>query len=231
MQDKLKWNAVGLVKKTKLLKEYLEREKREKERQPAHQKGRTAPLSGYLIELDHILEQMEKIEKIVIPKLEQLFHLTFPTPELIMLALATKSIRNIFEDLNKHFGSDINRPLSTEELAELASSGDAAVVLALMGDAALDLAIVQTLWDSSLSKTGELTEKRKLVASNENLAKYCDEWGLYSSRLYRKQAIESKDTKEETVEHQKGTLVESILGVVYLEFGLEKLLRIVPLIQ
>ena len=161
MQDKLKWNAVGLVKKTKLLKEYLEREKREKERQPAHQKGRTAPLSGYLIELEHILEQMEKIEKIVIPALEQLFHLTFPTPELIMLALATKSIRNIFEDLNKHFRSDTNRPLSKEELAELASSGDAAVVLALIGDAALDLAIVQTLWDPFLSKTGTLTKNRE----------------------------------------------------------------------
>jgi len=231
MQDKLKWNAVGLVKKTKLLKEYLEREKREKERQPAHQKGRTAPLSGYLIELDHVLGQMEKIEKIIIPKLETLFHVEFETPEMIMLALSTKSIRNIFQNIDIHFRADPERPLSEQELVELASSGDAAVVLALMGDAALDLAIVQTLWDSSLSKTGELTEKRKLVASNENLAKYCDEWGLYSSRLYRKQVIESKDTKEETVEHQKGTLVESILGVVYLEFGLEKLLRIVPLIQ
>ncbi len=221
MQDKLKWNAVGLVKKTKLLKEYLEREKREKERQPAHQKGRTAPLSGYLTELDYILKQMEKIEKIVIPKLEQLFHLTFPTPELIMFALATKSIRNIFEDLNKHFGSDTNRPLNKEELAELASSGDAAVVLALIGDAVLDLAIVQTLWDSSLSKTGTLTKNREKVVSNENLALYCDKWGLYSCRLYRFQATKSKVTTKKTIDHEKGTLVESILGVIYLEFGLK----------
>jgi dsRNA-specific ribonuclease len=216
MQDKLKWNAVGLVKKTKLLKEYIEKEIREKGKQPAHQKGRTAPLQGYLDELNHILEQMEKIDKIIIPKLESLFHLQFSTPEMLMLALATKSIRNIFEDLNVHFRDVPNRPLSEKELAELASSGDAAVVLALIGDAALDLAIVQTLWDSSLSKTGELTEKRKLVASNENLAKYCDEWGLFSSRLYRLQAKRSQDTKEKTIEHVKGTLVESIFGVVYL---------------
>jgi len=231
MQDKLKWNAVGLVKKTKQLKEYIKRELKEKENQPAHQKGRIAPLSGYLEELDHMLGQMEKIEKIIIPELETLFHVEFQTPEMIMLALSTKSIRNIFQDLNIHFRADPNRPLGEQELGELASSGDAAVVLALIGDAALDLAVVQTLWAPSLSKTGELTEKRKLVASNENLAKYCDEWGLYSSRVYRKQAIKSKDTKEETIQHLKGTLVESILGVVYLEFGLEKLLRIVPLIQ
>lgn len=88
-------------------------------------------------------------------------------------------------------------------------------MLALIGDAALDLAIVQTLWDSSLSKTGELTEERQKLASNENLAIYCDEWGLYSSRLHRLQTIPDEKTKKETVEHVKGTLVESIFGVVY----------------
>lgn len=231
MQDKLKWNAVGLVKKTKQLKDYIEQEKLEKEKLPAHQKERTAPLTGYLNELNHMLEQIEKIEKIIIPKLEKLFHLKFQTPEMIMLALTRPSVRNIFENLNIHFKGDQNRPLNLVELTELASSGDAAVVLALIEDAALDLALVQTLWDSSLSKTGELTEKRKKFASNENLAIYCDEWGLYSSRLYRLQNIPDEKTKKETVEHVKGTLVESIFGVVYLEFNLKELLRIVPLIQ
>lgn len=231
MQDKLKWNAVGLVKKTKQLKEYIEQDKQDKEKLPAHQKERIAPLSGYLDELNHMLEQMEKIEKIIIPKLEKLFHLKFQTPEMIMLALTRPSVRNIFDNINIHFKDDPNRPLSKEELTELASSGDAAVVLALIGDAALDLAIVQTLWDSSLSKTGELTEKRKKVASNENLAIYCDEWGLYSSRLHRLQNTLDKRMKKETIEHVKGTLVESIFGVVYLEFNLKELLRIVPLIQ
>lgn len=174
---------------------------------------------------------MEKIKKIIIPKLENLFRLTFPTPELVMFALARPSIRNIFEDLNTHFRDDANRPLSEEDLIELAGSGDAAVVLALIGDAALDLAIIQLLWDSSLSKTGEFTTKRKKVASNKNLAIYCEEWGLYSCRLNRLRANPMEDPKIETVEHVKGTLVESILGVVYLEFGLKELLRIVPLIQ
>ena len=94
---------------------------------------------------------------------------------MVIFTLARPSIRNIFEDLNTHFKDDVNRPLSKEELMELASSGDAAVVFALIGDAALDLAIVQILWDSSLSKTGELTIKRKNVVSNNNLAIYCEE--------------------------------------------------------
>ena len=228
MEDKLKWNAIGLVKKTRMLKDYIEREKNDV---PIDHTKKRATLSGYLVELNHILEQMEKIKKIIIPKLENLFRLTFPTPELVMFALAHPSIRNIFEDLNTHFKDDANRPLNEEELIELASSGDAAVVLALIGDAALDLAIVQILWDSSLSKTGDLTTKRKKVASNKNLAIYCEEWGLYSCRLNRLKANPVDDPKIVTIEHLKGTLVESILGVVYLEFGLKELLRIVPLIQ
>jgi len=228
MQDKLKWNAVGLVKKTKQLKGYIEREK---DGLPEGHTKKIGKLNGYLSELNFLLEQMEKIKKMIIPKLEDLFHLQFPTPEMIMLALARPSIRNIFEFLDIHFRDDPNRPLSEEEMAELASSGDAAVVLALIGDAVLDLAIIQTLWDSSLSKTGELTTKRKKVVANKNLAIYCDEWGLYSSRLHRLQAVPDEKTKNETIEHVKGTLIESILGAVYLEFGLKDLLRIIPLIQ
>ena len=228
MQDKLNWNAIGLVKKTRMLKDYIEREKNDI---PIEHTKKYATLSGFLVELNHILEQMEKIKKIIIPKLENLFHLTFSTPEMVMFALARPSIRNIFEHLNIHFKDDVNRPVSEEALIELASSGDAAVVLALIGDAALDLAIVQILWHSSLSKTGDLTMKRKKVVSNKNLAIYCEEWGLYSCRLNRLQANPVEDPKTETIEHIKGTLVESIMGVVYLEFGFKKLLRIVPLIQ
>ena len=228
MQEKLKWNAIGLVRKTQLLWDYIQREK---DAIPVDHTSKHTKRENYLAELNHLLERMEKIEKILIPKLEGIFRLKFTTPELIMFALSNTSIRNIFEDLNTLFIYDPNRPLKKEELIELASSGDAAKVLALIGDAALDLAIVQLLWDSSLSTTGKLTEKRKEVASNLNLAKYCDEWGLFGCQLNRFRAIEHEDTKPETIIHDKGTLVESILGVIYLEFGLEVLLRIVPLIQ
>ncbi|MBA7663417.1 Ribonuclease 3 [subsurface metagenome] len=148
-----------------------------------------------------------------------------------MFALSRPSIRNIFEDLNKHFKNDSNPPLSEDELTELASSGDAAEVLALLGDAALALAIVQLLWDSSLSRTGNLTTKRQKVVSNQNLAKYCEEWGLYSCRINRSKGPTEENTKQETIIHEKATLIESILGVIYLEFGLKVFLRIVPLIQ
>ena len=228
MQGKLKWKAIGLARKTQLLRDYIQNEMDEI---PVEHTSKHTKRQRFLEELDHLLERMEKIEKILLPKLEGIFRLKFTTPELIMFALSDTSIRNIFEDLNTHFKTDLKRPLQEDDMIELASSGDAAKVLALIGDAALDLAIVQLLWDISLSTTGKLTEKRKQVAANENLAKYCDLWGLFGCHLNRFMVSEQKDTKPETIIHKKGTLVESILGVIYLEFDLNVLLRIVPLIQ
>lgn len=228
MKEKLKWNAIGLVKKTQILRDYLQNEKNNI---PVDHTSKSSKLIGYLTELNHLLEQMEKIEIIIIPKLEKLFRLKFTTPELVLFAFSRPSIRNIFDDLSKHFRNDENAPLNEKELMELASSGDAADVLALLGDAALDLAIIQLLWDSSLSKTGNLTVKRQEVVSNQNLAKSCDEWGLFTCRLNRLRSSIEEDAKQETINHEKATLVESILGVIYLEFGLKVLLRVVPLMQ
>ena len=55
--------------------------------------------------------------------------------------------------------------------------------------------------------------------------------GIISLRLNRIKGTAKEETKQETIRHEKATLVESILGVIYLEFGLKTLLRVVPLIQ
>ncbi len=69
MQDKLKWNAIGLVKKARMLKNYIEREKSDV---PIGHKKKLATLSGFLMELNHILEQMEKIKNIDIECLQRI---------------------------------------------------------------------------------------------------------------------------------------------------------------
>lgn len=228
MQKNLKWNAIGLVRKTKILRDFI---KIERSNIPADHTSKRSKCKGFLDELNHLLDRMEMIEKILIPKLQKFFRFRFPTPELIMFALSRPSIRNIFEDLNTHFKNDVNRPLSEEDMTELASSGDATEVLALLGDAALDLAVVQLLWDKSLSNTGKLTEKRKSIASNLSLSIFCDSWNLCGYRLNRFKQVETHEITEKKIIHEKGTLVESILGVIYLEFGYEKILETVPLFQ
>ncbi len=91
--------------------------------------------------------------------------------------------------------------------------------------------MVQTRWDSSLATVGRLTTKRAGIVANDNLAKVCDEWNLYKFRLNRLNDPSEKNRKPKTIQHEKGTLVEAIYGVIYLEFGFEELIRTIPLIQ
>ena len=65
MNEKLKWNAIGLVKKTQILRDYLQNQKNNI---PIDHTSKSSKFLGYLAELNHLLEQMEKIEKIIIPK-------------------------------------------------------------------------------------------------------------------------------------------------------------------
>ena len=95
----------------------------------------------------------------------------------------------------------------------------------------LDLAIVQVHWDSSLATAGNLTEKRKEIASNDHLAIISDKWNLCEFRLKRLNAHKSTNIKPETIIHEKATLIEAIYGVIYLEFGFDELIRTLPHIQ
>jgi len=228
MEKKLKWNAIGLVRKTQLLHGELEKEF---ELIPDNHSKEKKKIQGFVDELKHLLQKMQKISEKLIPDLEKRFRLSFPVPEMIIIALSRPSIRNEFENIQTFFECKETSLLNEDEYRELAATGDAGNVLALIGDAVLDLVVVESLWDSSISTVGKLTVKRKDLVSNQNLAKVCDEWGLFDYRLHKLKQPTKHQSKPGTVDHEKATLVEAIYGVVYLEFGFEKLAQIVPMIE
>lgn len=228
LEKKLKWNAIGLLKKTEKLLKYLQKEK---ENTPSSHSSEIKKLDGFIEELTYILNRMNRIDQTLISQLEKKFRVVFPTPEMIYIALSRPSIRTVYENLKSYLCKKPDTVLSETEFVELGTSGDAGNVLALIGDAVLDLAVVQTLWDSSISTVGNLTEERTKIVSNEQLAKVCDEWNLVDYRLNRSKEPTKKESKIETIVHEKATLVEAIYGVIYLEFGFEELVRLVPMIQ
>lgn len=225
MEKKLTWNAIGLERKTQILHDKI---KEDQEKLPKDHSRTFRKLQKYLDELNHLLNQMREIQAQLIPSLEEIFRIKFPTPELVMLALSRPSIRNIYSDLKNYFEKESRHPLSLKEYEELGASGEATNVLALIGDAILDLATVEVMWDSSLTTVGDLTLQREEIVSNENLAKVCDKWGLYNYRLSRLYDPSAKDAKEKTIQHEKGTLVGAIFGVIYMEFDLKHVVRILP---
>ena len=227
MEKRLKWNAIGLESKTKILINFLENEK---SKLPTSHSKDLRKLQNYIEELKYLTSIMDNIKFKLIPELEQAFRIKFQAPELTLLALSRPSIRNVYEDISKYSLDKLDNPLKTGDYEELACSGDAGNVLALIGDSVLGLVVVESLWDSSLATVGGLTKERSNMVSNENLAKVCDRWNLFDYRLKRLKEP-THLTKGDKIEHEKGTLVESIFGVIYLEFGYSELLRIIPHIQ
>ena len=228
MEKKLKWNAIGLQKKTEILIDLLKKERAEI---PSSHTKELKKFDGFIRDLEYLLSKIESIQTYLIPELESRFRLVFSTPELIFLALSRPSTRTIYENLEKFLNKKNISPFNEHEFSEIAASGDAGNVLALIGDAVLDLGVVQSLWDSSISTVGDLTKERERIVSNEHLAKVCDEWKLFEHRLTRENDLANIHSKIETLDHEKATLVEAIYGVIYLEFGFEELIRTVPLIQ
>ncbi len=70
MHKRLKWNAIGLELKTKILQEKI---MQEKENESSTNSKKHQKLQGFLDELNHLLDTMNKIQNNLIPELEKYF--------------------------------------------------------------------------------------------------------------------------------------------------------------
>jgi ribonuclease-3 len=68
-----------------------------------------------------------------------------------------------------------------------------------------------------------MTQRRAEVVSNEHMARVCDKWGLYKHRIHFDPPTETKAE----IEHNKGTLLEAIYGIIYVEHGFEKVKELI----
>lgn len=72
MHQKLKWNAIGLVRKSQILHNTISEEKANL---PSSHSKLHRKLQGFLEELTNLLQTMEKIQLELIPKIESVFRL------------------------------------------------------------------------------------------------------------------------------------------------------------
>lgn len=227
MQKKLTLNAVGLKKKINHL---LSSCQTRKDELPQDHLREYRSLDGFIADLEFILEKIKQIEGVLIPLLEKDFRIRFKTPELVLLAFSSLSMKNVFDVIQAYFQSKELEILTNMQFIEISASHDASKVLALVGDAALSLSTVEVVWDSSLATVGGLSQRRDKIISNKNLSKTSDKYNLIEFIIGKKDPGEPL-VNEELIYHLKATLVEAILGIIYLEYGLEEIFRIVPMLQ
>ena len=230
MDKRLRWAAIGLEAGTRRLLEDLERVKNGID--PAH----VAKVKRVQVHVDgvrHVLSTMARIKELVVPRLEVLFHLTFKTPELLFLALARPALRTTFNNLAAFLHSKEGCTIESGEIENLGRYAHFGDVLALVGDKVIDLAIIETTWGAPAITSGAVTVAKASLVSNKNLARLCEQLAIDQFMLdgTRQPPASKVNAKRETRDRELGTLVEAIFGVIYEEFGLHEVMRLVPHLQ
>lgn len=186
-------------------------------------------LNRWLEMLTNFLLKHENIQLNLKPSLEKKFSIKFKNPNLITLALFRPSTKNIFTELSIYFQEEHPNFLNIESLEYMSNLGDIAEGLALLGDSALALAVTHSLWKEGITDKGTITREKAQMVQNLNLAKYCDDLDLYHNRIHME--LNVNNTKPETINHIKATLVEAIIGIIYLEKGVQGVINFLKKIK
>ncbi|TXT53892.1 MAG: hypothetical protein BAJALOKI1v1_2270003 [Promethearchaeota archaeon] len=171
-----------------------------------------------LVELTTYFQEMhDDIQKNIKPRIEKTFSVEIKNPNLVTIALYTPSTKNSFMELDKYIRKRHPEVYDEEIFEFMIRFGDIAQGLATLGDSALKLSLTHILWNEGIIEKGKITKAKERIEQNSNLSKYCDAIELYQHRIF----IKSKffDPKPSTIKHIKGTLIESLLGIYYLEKG------------
>lgn len=176
--------------------------------------------------LSYFVQEHKRIQTDIKPKIEKTFAIEkLENPYLITVALFTPSTKNTFYELER-FIQDNHPKLYEEDMFEFfIKFGDIAQGLATLGDSALKLSLTHILWDQGIIEKGKITKAKERIEQNSNLSKYCDKIQLYEHRIYLKSKF--FDPKPSTVRHIKGTLIEGLLGIYYLENGFPGVLELI----
>lgn len=180
-------------------------------------------LEKWLEDIRYIQNSFQRIEENLIPFLQDVLNVRFQNHELFLVAMFQPSTKNIFLEIDTHYRNSNVDPLGQDEFAQMINLSEMAKVLALVGDAVISSAVLKHLWKPHLGDAGKITLRKAEIVSNENMAKLCDKWDLYNYRIHFDPDTPSKSE----INHDKGTLIEAIYGIIYIEHEYKRVVDLV----
>ena len=218
--SKLRWEDIGLTEKLTSLRQMVNEEYGTTP--PSHTRH-LSKLRRWQKQLKRIISRVNLIKNSLGPRLEKILSIPIKESELLPVAMFQPSTKNLFLELETEFRGNKLDKIGQEGFDTLSSLSEMSKVLALIGDAAISLGVVHFLWQPRSVDSGRLTQRRSEVVSNEHMAEVCDKWGLYKHRIHFDPPTETKAE----IEHNKGTLLEAIYGIIYVEHGFEKVKELI----
>ncbi len=214
----LSYNPIHIEDRLDLLSKTVETTRRET---PENNTRLLTKIERWLLDIGSIQGSLKRVREDLVPELENILEIEFKVKELFQVAMFQPSTKNLFLELETQYRRSKNNPLDSEGFAEMANLGEMAKVLALVGDAVISSAVLQHLWEPHLGDAGKITLRKSEIVSNKHMARLCDEWGLYDYRIHFDPGTPSKSE----MEHDKGTLLEAIYGIIYLEHEYKMVLK------
>lgn len=218
--SRLRWEDIDLSNRLNLLKQMVNTEFGNT---PQQHTRHLSKLRRWQKQLKKIISKVNLIKNSLGPRLEKILGIPIKESELLLVAMFQPSTKNLFLELETEFCEKELDMVGKEGFDSLASLSEMSKVLALIGDAAISLGVIHFLWKPRSVDSGNLTQSRAEVVSNEHMAMVCDNWGLYKNRIHFDPPTETKAE----IEHNKGTLLEAIYGIIYVEYGFEKVKELI----
>jgi dsRNA-specific ribonuclease len=217
-RTKLAWKPVHIEEKLDILVKDIEKARDET---PANKTRLRTKLDRWKEQLKEVQAGMEYINRTLVPKLEKILSVKIKNVELVQVAMFQPSTKNLFLELETHYKNIGSSPLVEHDFLDLIALSEIAQIIALLGDAAVDMGVLYNLWRPDPSDVGHITQKKSEIVSNEHMAKLCDKWNLYEHRIHFDPEVPSKAE----IEHDKGTLVETVFGIIQMEHGFNKVIE------
>jgi ribonuclease-3 len=174
-------------------------------------------------DITYIQNSLQQIEDKLVPKLEKILKIRFQHKELFLVAMFQPSTKNLFLELETQYRRSDDNPLGQDEFAEMINLSEMSKVLALVGDAVISSAVLQHLWEPHLGDAGKITQRKAEIVSNNHMAQLCDDWKLYEYRIH----FDPKTPSKSEMNHDKGTLLEAVYGIIYIEHEYRKVVELV----
>jgi len=215
-KKKLTWQSVHIEDKLNTLSKTIERTKTQT---PENQTRLLGKVDRWQEQIHEVNEGIKYIKKKLAPKLEKALDLKIRNKESLITALFQPSTKNLFLELEIQYRGK-NNPFDDNSFDDLVYISEIAKRFALLGDAAISMAVIYHLWQMR-DDVGKLTRNKSSIVSNEHMADLCDRWGLYKHRIHFDPEIPSQGE----IEHDKGTLVEAVYGIIQIDHGFDNVLR------
>lgn len=211
------WNPVNIDQKLNLIVGEIEKKRTVT---PQNKTKLLNKIDRWKTQISEITDRVHYIRNKITPELEKILGLKIRNKEFLVVAMFQPSTKNLFLEIEAEFEGNED-PIAIEGFEELVSLSEAAKVIALLGDAAISMAVLYHLWQPNVIDVGRLTQDKSNIVSNESLANLCDKWGLYENRIHFDLGVQSKSE----IEHDKGTLIEAIYGIIQMERGFEMVMK------